>query len=185
MPIKWIIFNGPDNSGKTLAANRFVLELRRQLALNDMPHNVVKDSIDAPLRHFIATMLGERYNEMDKDRAIPELAGYTIRGFMKFVSEEIGLELSEDALLRALVYRVQKTAKPDYVVIDDGGIGVEPELLKNAKVIRVDRSGTRWSWRNQLQPCWMVMPNNDTHTELYILAEHAAREYVKLVKQGL
>jgi len=138
MPVKYLILNGPPSSGKTTIAREIVRVLggRGKIA--------VQDSFAAPMKHFIATALGERYQQMNKEKARPELNGASVRDFLIDLSQNyMKVKYGDDIFGRWLMHRTLRdpVTNPDYVVVDDGGFAPEIEAVTNRTVIRVVRPG--------------------------------------------
>lgn len=139
--IKYVILNGPPGSGKTTIAREVVSQLTKR-------HRIaVQDSFDAPLKHFFAAALGEKYREADKSKMRSELNGYTLDESLLTLKGAIRNRYGDDVLARWLTYRMLKKpfAKPEYVVVDDGNFREDVESVPNRFVVRVMRrvNGTR------------------------------------------
>lgn len=141
--IKYIVLCGPPGSGKSTVAR----ELAGKLAC-DSNTKVRMDSFAAPMKHFIATALGEPYQEMVKDRARPELNGYSVRQFLIGLAEtHVKKVYGRDIFARWLVHRSLRKPHdlPTHVVVDDGGFDYEIEAVPNRLVVNVYRPGKDFS----------------------------------------
>lgn len=158
--ITFIILNGPPSSGKT-TISRLLTPM-----LNNEKARTITDSFAAPMKHFVAVALGERYADMKKDKARPELHGYSVRDFLISLSEDyMKIRYGRDVLSRLLNYRVLRhTPPPDFVICDDGGFIEEAEALSRYYLIRVERDGC--TFRNDSRsflpdPNWTIYNNED------------------------
>jgi|ERR1041385_523510 hypothetical protein len=171
MPIKWIVFNGPPRSGKSSAANWMRQAIHGITAREQGRRIVVTDSFTAPMKHFIATALGEKYQDMDKDKMRPELLGRTAREFLIHLSEFYMKDrYGEDVFGRWLVYRnLRNIPLPDYVIIDDGGFEIEASTLTKPRVVRMIRPGTDFT--NDSRCYWgnptITIQNDGNHEHMY------------------
>lgn len=182
MPSKYIVLNGPPKSGKSSAAHwlsRAIKELHRQQGQQVL---MQVDAFAAPMKHFIATALAERYGDMDKDKMRPELNGYSAREFLIHMSEHYMKErYGEDVFARLLVYRnLKHVPAPDYVVIDDGGFAVEKMALTKPYIIRVTRPGCDYSKdsRHYWDDPSFTLVNDADYDTLYMRVTTIARGIV-------
>lgn len=177
----FIILNGPPGSGKSTIAR----ELARKLAAPFTPEHrvgIVQDSFAAPMKHFIATALGERYNDMIKDRTYPELNGATVREFLIDMAENfIRQRYGQDIFGRWLYHRAMRwpARKPIYCIVDDGGFEPEVMTLPNHYIVHVHRDGKTFEGdsRSYLRPRGSItwqFDNNGDITQLYIHARELA-----------
>lgn len=151
MQTKFIILNGPPGSGKTTIAREIARELaadQRELNVPSGNNNVIQDSFAAPMKHFIATALGEKYIDMDKEKTRPELNGVSVRRFLIDLAElHLKALYGQDIFGRWLVHRVLRWPhrKPSYCIVDDGDF--EPAVLAvpNRIIVRVTRNGKDFS----------------------------------------
>lgn len=180
MTIKYVVLNGPPRSGKSTIARLLTEELHGpdQPVLDD--RIVTQEYFAAPMKHFIATALGEKCSDMDKDRMRPELHGYSVRQFMIHLSEDVMKpRYGEDCFARWLVHRVQKhpDALPDYVLIDDLGFDVELDALGKTYLIHVrrDRCDFKNDSRSYVGLANYDFDNNQTLVELKARAHHVAQ----------
>lgn len=176
MSIKYIVLNGPPGSGKTTIAK----ELTRALP------NSTQDSFAAPHKHFIATALGEKYAEMDKDKPRAELNGYSVREVLIDMSElYFKPKYGQDVFARLFVHRSLKhpDKKPDYVIVDDIGFQEELDAIPNSLLVRVFRTGKSFAQdsRSYLDPfgdkSWQLHNNGDV-IDLYLKIKDLV-DYIK------
>jgi len=124
MSIKYIAINGPSGSGRSTIAR----ELCSRLKMPDAPPRAVMDSLAAPLKHYIATLLGDRYNDMDKRRPRAELFGYSVSDFIQFEAGVASARYGDDVFAKSLVHRCLRLLPlPRFVIVDD--LTTEAEYL--------------------------------------------------------
>lgn len=139
--VRYVILNGPPSSGKSTIAR----ELTRELAVQDQSNGVIQDSFASPLKHFFATALGDKFNTMNKEKARPELNGYSLRqAWIDLAEQYMKKRFGEDCFGRWLVCRSLRnpTKLPFYVIVDDGGFPGEINAVPNRFVVKVIRPGT-------------------------------------------
>ena len=136
--INFVILNGPPYSGKTTIAR----ELSQYLHSRHV--STVTDSFAAPMKHFIATALGQQYSAMAKDAPRAELAGYSVREFLIDLSENyIKPRYGEGVYGRWLYHRAGRySPSPTFVICDDSGFEEEMNALgRNVILVRIERPG--------------------------------------------
>lgn len=181
--IHYILLNGPKHSGKSTIAR----ELSRDLNMihENAPNTTTIDSFGAPFKHFIATALGAKYLDMDKERMMPELNGESVREFVVALAEGyIKSRYGKDAFGRWLNYRNLRFPDrlPRYVIVDDSRYIEDAEVLPNRSIIRVQRPGKHFENEPNGQyldlPNWTI--NNDGNIiELYMQIRNLAHEIYK------
>jgi energy-coupling factor transporter ATP-binding protein EcfA2 len=135
---RFVVFNGPPGAGKSTCARHMVTLLRNRELKTE------SDSFATPIKHFIATLLGEKYDRIKKDTPYPELRGETPRSVLISLSEDfMKVHYGEDVFGRMLYHRSLRFAPtPDFVVVDDSGFLPEFEALgerNNRVLIRLTR----------------------------------------------
>lgn len=178
--IRYVILNGPPGAGKTSISVELVRALRS--ALGD-PTVVVFDSFAAPIKHFIAAALSEKYQNMDKERPRPELSGYSVRqGLIKLAEEHCKPVYGDDIFGKWLVHRTLKypNKRPEFVVIDDGGFPGEITAVPNRFVVRVTREGRDFSGdsRGFYSPHDWQIVNSGSFADMWIKVGDLARHLV-------
>lgn len=133
---RFIILNGPAGVGKTI----IVRELCRVL----LAHNLLahQDSFAAPIRHFIATAIGEKYNDMPKDSPVAILRGRSVREAVIGISSYMKDAYGEDIFGRLLYNRAMRLdPKPHYIIADSANDEDEVGALQSHLLIHVERDG--------------------------------------------
>jgi hypothetical protein len=139
--VKYIVLNGPKLSGKSTVARW----LTKALSISDELQTAIQDEPAAPMKHFVATLLGEKYSQMNKDKPRAELQGRSVREFIIDMSETYFKPLyGDDFFGRMLVYRSLRklNPKPDYVVLESSQNGAEIYAIPTRFVVRLVRNGT-------------------------------------------
>lgn len=175
--IRYIILNGPPGSGKTSIATELVRALRHEIG---HPDAVTSDSFAAPIKHFVAAALAEKYANMNKEMPRAELSGRSARQALIALTEDHCKPLyGDDVFGKWLVYRTLKHPhkKPDFVVIDDGGFPGEILAVPNRFVIRVLREGKNFTGDSRGfvdAPDWNLV-NNGSFAETWVKVGELAK----------
>lgn len=138
--IRFILLNGPPRSGKTFLSKL----ISERLTLSGF--HPAKESFAAPMKNYLASALGERYEDLAKDQPHPVLRGYTPREFLISESEDhMKVRYGDDVYGRLLYHRIMRLIPlPDFVVVDDCGFASEAQPLGEHEsiLIKVVRPGT-------------------------------------------
>lgn len=149
--IQYIIFNGPPGCGKSICARELALAFTQRGYTNEL------DSFAKPIKQFFMTALGDKYDQVDKERARPELNGYSLREGLIHLSERYVKErYGDDIFGRWLVHRSLRfpAKKVQFYIVDDGGFEDEIRAVPNAFIVRIVRPGRDFAKdsRNYINP---------------------------------
>lgn len=143
--IRYVVFTGNKGVGKTYAANYVRNGLHVTLtSVNGelVKRDIIGDAFYAPLKHLVATMLGDKFQYMDRDKPRAELQGYSVREFMVIMHMHMKHMFGDDILGRSLVHRsLRGIPKPTHVIIDDGVNADDIATLTKPFVIYLTRPG--------------------------------------------
>lgn len=175
--IRYVILNGPPGSGKTSISVELVRALRHEIGNSDA---VVSDSFAAPVKHFVASALAEKYSNMNKEMPRAELSGRTPREALIALAEEHCKPLyGDDVFGKWLVYRTLKHPhkRPEFVVVDDGGFPGEIKAVPNRFVVHVLRSGKSFDGdsRGYVDPYHYHLENNGSFAETWVKVGELAK----------
>lgn len=150
MPVyntKFILLNGPAGVGKTIDIAPLLCKLLTENLYDNDQTCVVRDSFAAPMKHFVASAMGMRYNDMKKNSPQAVWNGFSIREVLIGMSEtHMKTKYGEDIFGRLLLHRVMNLEPlPHAVVIDDNGFESEADALdphrKNIILVKIERPG--------------------------------------------
>jgi len=147
------------------------------------PDEVISDSFSAPLKHFFAAALAEKYASMNKEMPRAELSGRSVRQGLIGLAEDHCKEVyGSDIFAKWLVYRSLKHPhkQPKFVIIDDGGFPDEIRAVPNRLVIQVYREGKSFSGdsRGFVDPYDWTLSNNGSFAEVWVKVGELAKYIV-------
>jgi hypothetical protein len=143
---------------------------------------VTCDSFAAPMKHFIAAALSEKYQLMDKERPRPELNGFSVRQSLIMLGEDCcGTVYGPDVFGRWLAHRALKypNRQPDFVVVDDGAFTPEIDALPNRFVVQVYRRGKAFDGGGYSDWYQYRIYNDDDLANLWTKANDAVNAILK------
>jgi hypothetical protein len=145
MPIKWIVFKGPSQSGRSTAAHWLAKSIKAVYPRGCGVPDIIVDSLDAPMKHFVATAFGEKFRDMDLLRMCPELSGYSIVSWIEALRDVSEKHFGDDIFARLLMHRNlrMKASMPDYVIVDDGRVGRDSEVSMKPRIVCIQRDAKR------------------------------------------
>ena len=114
--------------------------------LNQRDPRAIMDSCDAPLKHFIATALNVKYDDIPMQSPVALLDGHTPSSFIKLLSEGLIEGIGDDFFGRLLMHRHLRldsqaalSGPVRYVVVYDLVTEADAEVFgENVKSIRAD-----------------------------------------------
>jgi len=131
---KYLVFTGPSQSGKTVAAGLLVSVLRER------GYTAMRDSFEQPIKRYLATLFARELLSIPMDTVIYELLYKTPRMFIQLQSQHMRFAYGPGVLGRLLVVRSKRwKSQPDYIVVDDGTSVNDLRELGNYVLIRMDR----------------------------------------------
>lgn len=141
MPIRYIVISG----SRPYASNIVAKELSRELRQGQSESSVINDSFQSPIKHFVASALGEKYAVADLDRMRSEFNGMNIRAFVSALTTMMDAEFGDDVLVRWLIHRSLRSPAnpPRYYIVNDGD-EVEPDHIQtipNVYLVNVESDG--------------------------------------------
>lgn len=177
MPVNspiYIALNGAPETGKSTVIARGLMERFRSFTFN-----VHGESFANPLKMFIATSLGVKYNDLKKSTMMGILRGYTPREFVIDLGDNyIKGRYGDDIFGRWLVHRVLRIEPlPDIVIIDDLGYDSEYSVLgHSARLVRITRPGKSFEGdsRSHIDNPHYHLVNDGTLEELELKLDHLA-----------
>jgi hypothetical protein len=148
------------------------------------PDEVISDSFSAPLKHFFAAALAEKYASMNKEMPRAELSGRSVRQGLIGLAEDHCKEVyGSDIFGKWLVYRSLKHPhkQPRFVIIDDGGFPDEVGAVPNRFVVHVVREGKCFDGdsRGYVDPYHYHLENNGSFAETWVKVGELAKLIVE------
>lgn len=171
---RYVILTGPSYSGKTTAAAMLVTMLRSR------DWNAVHESFDAPIRHYMASLLGRKPDDLDMDEPLPELLTKTPRDFLRLESAHLRFNYGPVAVGKLLLARVKRRLRvPEYVVVDDGASVLDCRVLGKYYLVQVVRSKVERVYPFVMPNACTCIYNDGTLEQLKKKVEELAREITK------
>lgn len=163
--ITYIVLNGPTASGKSLIAK----ELCRKLNFGTASLHAITDSFAKPFKEFVASVLDEKYQRLDKDRLRAELSGESVREFLYGLTRYAKDVYGDDILGKWLVHRSLKNPHrlPKYYIVDDAKHPEDVMAIPKPFIVHVDRGGTKFKSGAYLEGSLFTFDNNDQLPRLW------------------
>lgn len=172
-----ILFNGPPYSGKSTAARSCLNEL------GELKQSAVMESFVGPMKHFLATALGQSYDSLEKDIVHPAL-GVTPRKFLIDLSEVyLKGEYGQDFFYRVAKSRIERNfSQYDFIIFDGSGFSAEAGILTDTPfLVRINRPGKDFigDSRSYLENPSYVLENDGTRQAFEMQVQDMVRQLVK------
>lgn len=175
----FVALNGPPKCGKSTIQWELIRMFNEHC-------KCIGDSFAAPMKHFIAVALGEKYKDLPKDSPLDILAGYSPREFLIALSQEhLKPRYGIDFFGRLLAHRALRySPPPDLVVVDDCGFIEELNAIPSHVLVHIIRphTGFEGDSRSYLADPHYILHNDATLDELWIHTRTLVEEILRDVK---
>ena len=158
---RYVIFTGPSQSGKTLAAQLLVTAFRTK-GLLAMHH-----SFTYPMKHYLGTLLGRKVSGIRLEESISELLWKTPRDFLRLEAAHLRFNYGPNVVGRLLQARAKQMAiDPKYIVVDDGTSILDCRTLGDYRLIQITRDNIDRVYPFMMPNAHMTIRNNGTVAQL-------------------
>jgi hypothetical protein len=120
--------------------HRFGFARRLSAELNDRDPRAVIDTCDAPLKHFVAAGLNEKYHALPMDKPASVIHGSSIEEFMQQMATYMRNEYGPDVFGRMLAYRHLRHVNTTPGVAQFVKYVIIPELVSDDDVMAFSRT---------------------------------------------
>ena len=132
--IRYVIFTGPSQSGKSLTASLLVSEFRSR-GLTAM-----RDSFEMPMKHYLGMLLSRKSASIPMDEPISALLSKTPRDFINREAMHMRFSYGPGVLGKLLAARAHRWARsPQFIVVDDGTSILDCRELGGFFLVHVNR----------------------------------------------
>lgn len=171
----FVVFDGPERSGKSTTINTLCSFMRKHEVL------ATEDSFAAPVKHFISTALGAKFGNMPKESPVAVLSGRTVNEFKHLMMEQMREEYGFDFFGRMLANRVLRLMpKPVFAFVESTDNDLD--VIAGAVVVRVERPGKGFvGGRDYLPAHKYKLENNGRLGDLWVEIETLGQQLLKLV----
>jgi len=170
----YILLNGPIASGRSEIAKELCASLTKL-------GPCAVDSFASPLRHFVSTALGDKYKETDKEKARPELSGYSVNQWVRSLTNYMYVTYGEDVLARLLIHRSlrwpNRTVR--FYIVDDAERPHDIVCMPNRFVVKVQRPFRDTGFVYHSMPHY-TLNNNGNLSDLWVKAEKLSHAISKV-----
>lgn len=128
-------------------AQRIAFARRLSGELNERDPRAVIDSCDAPLKHFVAAGLNEKYYDLPMDSPAAVIHGASISQFIERLAEHMREEYGSDVFGRMLAYRHLRLANAPHQVAQFVKYIIIPKLVCDDDALafsRVHEVNSEW-----------------------------------------
>lgn len=159
----YVIFTGPSQSGKTLAASLLVAALR-SMGLLAMQH-----SFTSPMRQYLGALLGRKASAVRLEESMGELLWKTPRDFLRLEAAHLRFNYGPNVMGKMLQTRAKENViNPKYIVVDDGTNVLDCRVLGNYKLIQITRDSVERVYPFMIPNAHVIIRNNGSIAELEV-----------------
>lgn len=159
----YVIFTGPSQSGKTLAASLLVAALR-SMGLLAMHH-----SFTSPMRQYLGALLGRKASAIRLEESMGELLWKTPRDFLRLEAAHLRFNYGPNVMGKMLQTRAKENViNPKYIVVDDGTNVLDCRVLGNYRLIQITRDSVERVYPFMIPNAHVIIRNNGSIAELEV-----------------
>ena len=157
----YVIFTGPSQSGKTLAASMLVAAFRGK-GLLAMHHSFM-----LPIKQYLGTLLGQKAGTIRDEESMSELLWKTPRDFMRLEAAHLRFNYGPNIMGKMLRARAkERTISAKYIVVDDGVNILDCRVLGDYKLIQITRDNVERVYPFMIPGAHITVRNNGTIAQL-------------------
>lgn len=160
---RYVIFTGPSQSGKTLAASLLVAALRG-MGLLAMQH-----SFTSPIRQYLGTLLGRKASTIKLEESMGELLWKTPRDFLRLEAAHLRFNYGPNVMGKLLQTRARENIiNPKYIVVDDGTNVLDCRVLGDYRLVQITRDRVERVYPFMIPGAHVTIRNSGTIAELEV-----------------
>lgn len=132
--IRFVVFTGPSQSGKSTAAALLVSAFRKR------GRTAMQASFEFPMKLYLASLLGRKLHGFQSHEQVPELLSKTPIQFINLELAHMRFNYGPGVLGKLLLARSRKWSRPpQYIVVSDGTSVLDCRALGRYFLVQVMR----------------------------------------------